>query len=101
MQVEAVADGVRKTGYTGFSLLSLSCNDYLALPSVGVQIKNKLQDSNVSLSLPSQRVDRFDDDIANIISGTAQADVSTNNLDGYDACNVQLIRPFQAVKCSA
>lgn len=32
------------------------------------QIKNRLKDYNVSLSLPSQRVDRFDDDIANVVS---------------------------------
>ena len=54
--VEAVAQGMRKTGYNEFSLLSLSCSDYLALPSVGLQIKNLLQEDNVSLSLPSQRV---------------------------------------------
>jgi radical SAM superfamily enzyme YgiQ (UPF0313 family) len=69
--VAAVADGLRKTGYSEFSLLSLSCSDYLSLPSVGLQIKNALRGENVSLSLPSQRVDRFDDNIANIISGGA------------------------------
>jgi hypothetical protein len=52
--VQAVAEGMRKTGYNEFSLLSLSCSDYLALPSVGLQIKNLLQEDNVSLSLPSQ-----------------------------------------------
>eukprot|EP00884_Botryococcus_braunii_P013746 jgi/Botrbrau1/22372/Bobra.0002s0049.1 len=51
-----------------FSLLSLSCSDYLSLPAVGIQIKNRLKDYNVTLSLPSQRVDRFDNDIADIIS---------------------------------
>jgi len=65
--VDAVEEGMRKTGYNEFSLLSLSCSDYLALPSVGLQIKNRLKDHNVGLSLPSQRVDRFDDNIANII----------------------------------
>ena len=34
-----------------------------------LQIKNKLRGENVNLSLPSQRVDRFDDDIANIVAG--------------------------------
>lgn len=37
--VAAVTDGIRKTGYNGFSLLSLSCSDYLALPSVGLQAR--------------------------------------------------------------
>lgn len=68
--VDAIETGMRETGYNEFSLLSLSCSDYLALPSVGMEIKNRLKDENVSLSLPSQRVDRFDEDIANIIGGT-------------------------------
>ncbi|MEY4520749.1 MAG: hypothetical protein RLZZ499_3349, partial [Cyanobacteriota bacterium] len=40
-----------------------------ALPAVGMEIKNRLQEENISLSLPSQRVDRFDDNIADIIGG--------------------------------
>ncbi|GIL66252.1 hypothetical protein Vafri_19868 [Volvox africanus] len=65
--VEAVSDGLRKTGYKEFSLLSLSCSDYLALPAVGLSIKNRMQEEGVILSLPSQRVDRFDENIAAII----------------------------------
>jgi radical SAM family uncharacterized protein/radical SAM-linked protein len=68
--IEAVEKGMRATGYNEFSLLSLSCSDYLALPAVGMKIKNRLKDENISLSLPSQRVDRFDENIANIIGGT-------------------------------
>jgi radical SAM-linked protein len=67
--VDAIAKGMRATGYNEFSLLSLSCSDYLALPAVGMEIKNRLQAENISLSLPSQRVDRFDDNIADIIGG--------------------------------
>ncbi len=67
--VEAIEAGMRATGYNEFSLLSLSCSDYLALPAVGVEIKNRLKDENISLSLPSQRVDRFDDNIADILGG--------------------------------
>ena len=71
--VDAVARGMRETGYNEFSLLSLSCSDYLSLPAVGLQIKNRLHNENISLSLPSQRVDRFDENIANIIGGTRQS----------------------------
>ncbi|GAP97786.1 TIGR03960 family B12-binding radical SAM protein [Leptolyngbya sp. NIES-2104] len=70
--VDAIEAGMRATGYNEFSLLSLSCSDYLALPAVGVEIKNRLKGENISLSLPSQRVDRFDENIANIIGGTRQ-----------------------------
>ncbi|MDH6056975.1 TIGR03960 family B12-binding radical SAM protein [Umezakia ovalisporum] len=70
--VTAIEQGMRDTGYNEFSLLSLSCSDYLSLPAVGMEIKNRLKNENISLSLPSQRVDRFDQNIANILGGTRQ-----------------------------
>ncbi|ABA20904.1 Radical SAM [Trichormus variabilis ATCC 29413] len=70
--VDAIEQGMRATGYNEFSLLSLSCSDYLSLPAVGMEIKNRLRNENISLSLPSQRVDRFDENIANILGGTRQ-----------------------------
>lgn len=71
--IEAIEEGMRATGYNEFSLLSLSCSDYLALPAVGTEIRNRLKHENISLSLPSQRVDRFDENIANIIGGTRKS----------------------------
>ncbi len=70
--INAVENGIKKTGYSDFSLLSLSCSDYLSLPSVGVELKNKLGARNISLHLPSQRIDRFDDNIAHILGGGRQ-----------------------------
>jgi radical SAM family uncharacterized protein/radical SAM-linked protein len=70
--VEAIEKGMRETGYNEFSLLSLSCSDYLSLPAVGMEIKNRLKNENITLSLPSQRVDRFDENIANILGGIRQ-----------------------------
>ncbi|MFN7899369.1 MAG: TIGR03960 family B12-binding radical SAM protein [Synechococcaceae cyanobacterium] len=71
--IEAVEEGMRRTGYSDFSLLSLSCSDYLALPAVGIELRNRLAKHNVSLTLPSQRVDRFDENIAHILGGTRRA----------------------------
>ncbi|MDJ0574403.1 MAG: B12-binding domain-containing radical SAM protein, partial [Xenococcaceae cyanobacterium MO_234.B1] len=47
--VDAIEKGMRATGYNEFSLLSLSCSDYLALPAVGMEIKNRLKNDNISL----------------------------------------------------
>ena len=74
--VDAIEQGMRTTGYNEFSLLSLSCSDYLALPAVGMEIKNRLKGENITLTLPSQRVDRFDENIANIIGGTRQGGIT-------------------------
>ncbi len=71
--VTAIEKGMESTGYNEFSLLSLSCSDYLSLPAVGMEIKNRLKNENISLSLPSQRVDRFDENIANILGGLRQS----------------------------
>jgi radical SAM family uncharacterized protein/radical SAM-linked protein len=71
--IDSIEQGMRATGYSEFSLLSLSCSDYLALPAVGLEIKNRLKDENITLALPSQRVDRFDENISNILGGTRQS----------------------------
>lgn len=72
---QAVLKGVRDTGYNEFSLLSLSCSDWLSLPSVGIQLKNDLkkEEEAITLSLGSQRVDRFNEDIAHVVSGLRQS----------------------------
>jgi radical SAM family uncharacterized protein/radical SAM-linked protein len=74
--VETITEGMRQTGYNEFSLLSLSCSDYLSLPAVGMEIKNRLINENISLTLPSQRVDRFDENIAHILGGTRQGSIT-------------------------
>ncbi len=70
--IKAVENGIKETGYSDFSLLSLSCSDYLSLPEVGVNLKNKFNGENITLQLPSQRVDRFDENIAHIVGGGRQ-----------------------------
>lgn len=69
--IRTVKEGVKTTGYNEFSLLSLSCSDWLSLPSVGIQLKNEMKQEQqaISLSLGSQRVDRFDKDIVNVVGG--------------------------------
>jgi radical SAM family uncharacterized protein/radical SAM-linked protein len=74
--IDTIENGMRATGFNEFSLLSLSCSDYLALPAVGIEIRNRLKDDNISLSLPSQRVDRFDETIANVLGGTRQSSLT-------------------------
>ncbi len=74
--VDAISEGLHQTGYSEFSLSSLSCSDYLSLPAVGAELQNRLNREFVALSLPSQRVDRFDENIANIIGGIRRTGVT-------------------------
>eukprot|EP00178_Gracilaria_changii_P019078 TRINITY_DN55533_c0_g1_i1.p1 TRINITY_DN55533_c0_g1~~TRINITY_DN55533_c0_g1_i1.p1 ORF type:complete len:986 (+),score=107.61 TRINITY_DN55533_c0_g1_i1:523-3480(+) len=73
--IRTVKEGVKTTGYDEFSLLSLSCSDWLSLPSVGIQLKNELrqEEESISLSLGSQRVDRFDEHIADLLDGSRKS----------------------------
>ncbi|WP_373479781.1 TIGR03960 family B12-binding radical SAM protein [Geminocystis sp.] len=106
--VESIVEGMKQTGFNEFSLLSLSCSDYLSLPAVGIEIKNRLKDENISLSLPSQRVDRFDENIANIIGGTRKGGLTfapeagtqrMRNIINKGLTNEELLRGIQtAVK---
>jgi len=74
--IKAIENGMEKTGYSDFSLLSLSCSDYLALPGLGIELRNRLANKNVTLQLPSQRIDRFNDDIAHILGGTRKTSLT-------------------------
>lgn len=67
--MDSITEGIRQTGYDEFSLASLSCSDYLSLPYLGAELQQQFRSRNISLSLPSQRVDRFDDQLAQIMGG--------------------------------
>ncbi|WP_320673927.1 TIGR03960 family B12-binding radical SAM protein [Prochlorococcus sp. MIT 1341] len=71
--IDTIHKGIKQTGYSDFSLLSLSCSDYLSLPSLGTELRNQLSDKEITLQLPSQRIDRFDENIAHILGGSRKA----------------------------
>ena len=71
--IEAVETGMKQTGYSDFSLAVAELQRLSGPAGGGVELRNRLADQNVTLQLPSQRVDRFDEDIAHILGGTRQA----------------------------
>jgi len=58
---------IAKTGYEECSLLSLSIADYSQLKPLIHEVADALNDKGVSLSLPSQRADRFDLEVAEAV----------------------------------
>ena len=52
------------TGYDEVSLLSLSTSDYEGLENLAIELNNKLAPEEISISLPSQRADNFNLDLA-------------------------------------
>jgi radical SAM-linked protein len=58
---------IAKTGYEECSLLSLSIADYSQLKPLIHEVADTLREKGVSLSLPSQRADRFDLEVAEAV----------------------------------
>ena len=63
-----VANGLAKTGYEEVGLLSLSSADHSEIGDIAKQLADRYDGSDVSLSLPSTRVDAFNIDLANELS---------------------------------
>lgn len=59
-----VADGLDATGLEEVGLLSLSSADHTEIDQITRQLADRYQGTNVSLSLPSTRVDAFNIDLA-------------------------------------
>lgn len=61
-------DELQKTGYEECSLLSLSIADYSHFKPLVLEVTDALKEAGASLSLSSQRADRFSVDIAEAVS---------------------------------
>ena len=65
---DMVENGIRKTGFEEVGLLSLSSADHSEIGEVAKGLADRYDGSNVSLSLPSTRVDAFNITLANEFS---------------------------------
>lgn len=65
---QMVAGGLEATGLEEIGLLSLSSADHSEIAEVTKQLADRYEGTNVSLSLPSTRVDAFNIDLANELS---------------------------------
>jgi radical SAM family uncharacterized protein len=65
---DMVENGVRKSGFEEVGLLSLSSADHTEIGDVAKGLADRYDGSNVSLSLPSTRVDAFNITLANELS---------------------------------
>ncbi len=65
---DMVENGIRKSGFEEVGLLSLSSADHTEIGEVAQGLADRYDGSNVSLSLPSTRVDAFNITLANELS---------------------------------
>ena len=65
---DMVENGIRKSGFEEVGLLSLSSADHTEIGEVATGLADRYEGTNVSLSLPSTRVDAFNITLANEFS---------------------------------
>ena len=64
---------VKNTGYDEYSLLSLSSNDYANINEVIKELAVDFNEQKVSVSLPSQRIDGFNLELANLVQSVRKS----------------------------
>lgn len=67
---------VKNTGYDEFSMLSLSSNDYTNIEPVLEELTCHFSDKKVSASLPSQRIDRFNIRLSNLVKDVRKTTIT-------------------------
>lgn len=65
--IQMVKDSVKISGYDEYSLLSLSSNDYANIENVIEVLSPEMKQKRVSVSLPSQRIDRYSTKLAHLV----------------------------------
>lgn len=65
---DMIENGIRKSGFEEVGLLSLSSADHTEIGEIAKGLADRYEGSNVSLSLPSTRVDAFNITLANEFS---------------------------------
>lgn len=74
--IKNVENSISQTGYDEYSLLSLSSNDYTNIESVIEQLSCEMNKKKVSVSLPSQRIDRYSQKLAQMVRGVRSTTVT-------------------------
>ncbi|MBP3820956.1 TIGR03960 family B12-binding radical SAM protein, partial [bacterium] len=64
---------VKNTGYDEYSLLSLSSNDYANINEVIKELALDFNEKKISVTLPSQRIDGFNLELANLVQSVRKS----------------------------
>ncbi|MBR1754817.1 TIGR03960 family B12-binding radical SAM protein [bacterium] len=71
--VKITKELVQNTGYDEYSLLSLSSNDYGNIKEVIKELSCDFNERKISVSLPSQRIDHFSTELAQLVQGVRKS----------------------------
>jgi len=74
--IKLVDEAVCNTGYEEYSLLSLSSNDYGNIENLVSTLNKKHSQNGTSLSLPSQRADKFSLELAELVQAVRKSTIT-------------------------
>ncbi len=74
--INLAKDYIQNTGYDEYSLLSLSSNDHGKIEEIIEELNKYFKDTDVSVSLPSQRADKFSTKLGKLIHGVKKGSVT-------------------------
>ena len=74
--ISITKDLVKNTGYDEYSLLSLSSNDYSNINEVIKELSADFDKKKISVSLPSQRIDGFNIELANLVQNVRKSTIT-------------------------
>lgn len=74
--IQIAKELVKNTGYDEYSLLSLSSNDYANINEIIKELSADFNEKKVSVSLPSQRIDGFNLELANLVQSVRKSTIT-------------------------
>ncbi len=74
--INLTKDYIKNTGYDEYSLLSLSSNDHGKIEEIIEELNEHFKNTDISVSLPSQRADRFSTKLGRLIHGVKKGSVT-------------------------
>ena len=74
--VKIAKEYVKNTGYDEYSLLSLSSNDHCQIEEILSELNCHFKGTGINVSLPSQRADKFSQELAKLANGERKATVT-------------------------
>jgi radical SAM family uncharacterized protein len=104
--VDAVARGIANTGFDEVSLTSLSTTDHSQIEQILRRLNHLLSGTGVSVSIPSQRLDAFGVEMAQLVAGEKKAgltfapEAGTQRLRDSINKNVTEANLLEAVHCA-
>lgn len=94
--VTAIEEALTNTGYEEIALLSLSSSDYTQIGSLVEEITCRFKNRNLTISLPSLRIESFSVDLMEKLKGVRQGGFTLAPEAASDRMRNRINKPIQA-----